>query len=67
MIAVDSKFPLENYQKMIDHNLTKKKRKTQKLFSGDLKKHINDIKNKYIITNETANQAIMFIPAKLFI
>src|SRR5690554_323794 len=65
MIGIDSKFPLENYQKMIDHNLIKEeKEKHQKLFSGDLKKHIKDIKDKYIVTNETANQAIMFIPAE---
>ena len=65
MISIDSKFPLENYQKMIDHNLTKEEQdKHKKLFNGDLKKHIKDIKDKYIITNETANQAIMFIPAE---
>jgi len=65
MIAVDSKFPLENYQKMIDHNLTKEEQeKHKRLFNTDLKKHINDIKDKYIVTNETANQAIMFIPAE---
>lgn len=33
-------------------------------FKRDVKKHIDDIHNKYIIPNETTNQAIMFIPAE---
>ena len=33
-------------------------------FNQDLKKHINDIAAKYIIPGETANGAIMFIPAE---
>jgi DNA recombination protein RmuC len=33
-------------------------------FKKDIKKHINDIASKYIIKNETADGAIMFIPAE---
>ena len=65
MIAVDSKFPLENYQRMVDKRIPLEDRKAfEKLFKADLKKHIEDISSKYIITNETSNQAIMFIPAE---
>lgn len=64
-ISIDSKFPLESYQKMTDHNLTKEEQERyKKQFSRDLKTHVNNIKERYIITNETANQAIMFIPAE---
>lgn len=65
MIAIDSKFPLDNYKKMVDRTLGDADRKiATKTFKTDVKKHIDDIKNKYIIFNETSDQAIMFIPAE---
>ena len=64
-IAIDSKFPLENYQKMTDRNRTKEEREYhEKLFVQDVKKHINDISNKYILPGETTDEAIMFLPAE---
>ena len=33
-------------------------------FINDVKKHINDIAEKYIIPGETSNEAIMFLPAE---
>ncbi len=64
-IAVDSKFPLENYQRMVDKEVSEFERKVAiKNFKSDIKKHIDDISTKYIIQNITTNQAIMFIPAE---
>lgn len=64
-IAIDSKFPLEDYQKMVDKNRTKEERLLfEKNFVNDVKKHINDISEKYIIPGETSNEAIMFLPAE---
>ena len=64
-IAIDSKFPLENYQKMVDKNRTKEERiMFEKAFESDVKKHINDISEKYIIPGETGDEAIMFLPAE---
>ena len=64
-IAIDSKFPLENYRKMYDSELTNEERiNARKEFVGNLKKHIDDISEKYIIRNETSEQAIMFLPAE---
>ena len=64
-IAIDSKFPLENYRKMYDSELTNEERiNARKEFVGNLKKHIDDISKKYIIRNETSEQAIMFLPAE---
>jgi len=64
-VAVDSKFPMENYQKMFDVKLTDiDKAKAQKQFKLDVKKHINDIATKYIITDETSDGAVMFLPAE---
>ena len=64
-VAVDSKFPMENYQKMFDIKLSDiDKDKAQKQFKLDVKKHINDIATKYIITDETSDGAVMFLPAE---
>lgn len=62
-ICVDSKFPLENYKRMIDKTYFNHE-EAEKLFKQDVKNHINAIKNKYIVANETADSAIMFIPAE---
>ena len=64
-IAIDSKFPLDSFQKMMDNEATDADRKSaEKQFRLDIKKHIKDISSKYIIENETADGAIMFIPAE---
>ena len=64
-IAIDSKFPLNSFQKMMDDEATAADRKNaEKQFRLDIKKHIKDIASKYIIENETADGAIMFIPAE---
>jgi DNA recombination protein RmuC len=64
-ICMDSKFPLENYRRMTDKSLSEiEKIKAGKEFKSNVKKHIGDIAGKYIIDGETANQAIMFIPAE---
>ena len=64
-IAIDSKFPLENYQIMVDKNNTKSVREqAEKLFKSDMKKHTDAISSKYIIPGETSDQAILFLPAE---
>ena len=64
-IAIDSKFPLEHYQLMVDKKLTPDLRENyERLFKQDMKKHIDAISSKYIIPGETADQAILFLPAE---
>ena len=65
VVAIDSKFPLENYQNMVDKNLNEVERDiATKKFKIDFKKHIDDISEKYIIPGITSDQAIMFLPAE---
>jgi DNA recombination protein RmuC len=65
LLCIDSKFPLENYQRMIDKNISSFERlKYERDFKINVKKHINDISSKYIIKDVTSNQAIMFVPAE---
>ncbi len=64
-IAIDSKFPLENYRLMVDKNKSQLERQNyEKQFKIDVKKHIDAISSKYIIPGVTSNQAIMFLPAE---
>ena len=65
MIAIDSKFPLENYRLMVDKNSSDSVRSiATKQFKMDVKKHIDDISSKYIINGVTSDQAMMFVPAE---
>ena len=64
-VAVDSKFPLENYHRMFDSNLSEALQlQAEKQFKADVKKHVDDIAAKYIISNVTSDGAVMFIPAE---
>ena len=64
-VAVDSKFPLENYHRMFNSKLSDAEQAAaEKQFKIDVKKHVDDIANKYIISNVTSDGAVMFIPAE---
>ncbi|HSR01644.1 MAG TPA: DNA recombination protein RmuC, partial [Methylophilaceae bacterium] len=64
-VAVDSKFPLENYHRMFSNDLSKAEQMAaSKQFKADVKKHVDDIAYKYIIPNVTSDGAVMFIPAE---
>ena len=64
-ICIDSKFPLEHYQLMVDRKLSSDMRENyERMFKMDMKKHIDAISNKYIIPGETTDQAILFLPAE---
>ena len=64
-ICIDSKFPLEHYQMMVDKKISQEARNNyEKMFKQDMKKHIDAISSKYIIPGETTDQAILFLPAE---
>jgi DNA recombination protein RmuC len=64
-VPVDAKFPLENYHRMLDQDLAESdKLAARKQFKQDIKKHIEDISQKYLIRNETSDGAVMFVPAE---
>ena len=64
-IVIDAKFPLENFQRLMSLTATSAEKKSyQAQFKQDIQKHIKDIAEKYIIPNETAEGALMFIPAE---
>ena len=64
-VPIDAKFPLESYQRMQDFDLPDAQRATAATqFRRDIRKHIGDIAGKYLIQGETADGAVMFIPAE---
>jgi len=64
-IVIDAKFPLETYQRLMNTDVTSPERKSlHQQFKLDVQKHIKDIAEKYIVTGETADSALMFIPAE---
>ena len=64
-LCLDSKFPLESYQRLANPDILEPERKqAEQQFRQDIKKHIKDIAEKYIIPGETADGAVMFIPAE---
>jgi DNA recombination protein RmuC len=64
-LAIDAKFPLENYKIMINPSLSLAEKQAALLkFKQDIKKHITDISSKYILPGFTCDNALMFIPAE---
>lgn len=64
-IVIDAKFPLENFRHLMDVKISDNERKiVEQNFRKDIKKHIQDISERYIIPNETSDGAMMFIPAE---
>ncbi|MEL6710828.1 MAG: DNA recombination protein RmuC [Pseudomonadota bacterium] len=62
-VPIDAKFPLEGYQQLQTTEPTAQKAVASQ-FRRDIRKHIRDIADKYLIPGETADGAVMFIPAE---
>jgi len=65
IIPIDSKFPMENFKKSHSAQDLKDKKLYEKEFISDIKKHIDSISSKYILTNEgTIDFALMYVPSE---
>ena len=65
LVCVDSKFPLENYHRMLAPDVNDVERAlAQRQFRADIRKHVDDIAKKYILPDVTLDGAVMFVPAE---
>ncbi|MEO1107059.1 MAG: DNA recombination protein RmuC [Pseudomonadota bacterium] len=63
-IVIDSKFPLEAYEALIGSTNDMELKAALQMFRSTVRKHINDIAEKYILDGETADGALMFLPSE---
>ncbi len=65
ILPIDSKFPMENYQKMVKAESKEAKETFEKEFVRDVRKHIDAISKKYIVPTEgTMDFALMYLPSE---
>ncbi len=65
IIPIDSKFPLENFQRIFNSQSDEEREENRKSFTRDVKKHIKDISGKYILPAEgTVDFALMYLPSE---
>ena len=63
-IAIDAKFPLESYHALRAATDDAARERALRAFGTDVMKHVRDIAEKYIVPGETAESALMFLPAE---
>ncbi len=63
-ICIDSKFPLEAYRRFAGAGNKVERVDALRALENDVKKHIRDIAEKYIIPGKTAESAILFLPSE---
>ena len=62
--VIDSKFPLESYRRLIEAPDADARKTCRRQFAGDIATHLDAIAQKYIITGETSENALMFVPSE---
>ena len=63
-MVIDAKFPLESYRALVEATDDDTRLRARRAFAADVLKHVHDIRDRYIVPGETAEQALMFLPAE---
>lgn len=62
LLPIDSKFPLEPYQKIVDSDTKEEIEEARKQLRNDLLKYAKDVHDKYIDVPKTTDFGIIFLP-----
>jgi DNA recombination protein RmuC len=63
-IAIDAKFPLESFEALRRAEGELQLRQARSAFAADVRRHVRDIAERYILPGETAESALMFLPSE---
>jgi DNA recombination protein RmuC len=63
-LCIDAKFPLESVTALRDARSDEEKKIATQRVRNDMMKHVNDIAQKYLITGETQEMALLFVPSE---
>src|SRR5437879_959862 len=63
-LCIDAKFPLEAMTALHDARTEEEKKLAAQRLRADVMKHVSDIAEKYLITGETQDTALMFVPSE---
>ena len=63
-LCIDAKFPLEAMTALHDARSDEEKKFATQRLRNDVMKHVSDIAEKYLITGETQDTALMFVPSE---
>ena len=65
IIPIDSKFTMENFKKMMAAEKEDEREQFKKQFQKDVKDRIDEVSDKYILTDEgTVDFALMYVPSE---
>jgi len=65
LLPIDSKFPMENFQKLMSTTSPNDQESLRRSFSRDIRAHVTAISKKYILPEEnTLDFALMYIPSE---
>ncbi len=63
-IAIDAKFPLESFQRLVAAESEAERAAAARQFANDIRVHVRAIRDKYLIPGETGDAALMFLPSE---